>query len=159
MDLPPPTGPLPDLSGPEPDVAPAVDQAAAQGDASEAAVGAALGRVTTAADLHWSRVVGEVGEARARFRPGPDPGTVVAGAKHEARVTEELAPLDRLEAQLDEGSWQWRRLAGEAGRVVAEREGLRLRAAHSPVSGTFWLEVASDPLSVGPTRAQELVDG
>jgi hypothetical protein len=165
MDLQPPTGPLPELFAavrrrhPDADIVLLPEEPAApDADAvSEADVGAALGRVTTTADLHWSRVVGEVGEARARFRFGPGPGDVVADARHEAPVAEELAPLERLQGQLDECEWHSRRLSGRAGRLVAERDGLRLRAAYAPSSGTFLLEVTSDPLHVGAERAGELV--
>lgn len=166
MELHPPTGPLPEPFAavrrrhPDADVVllPQPPGAAAPdaGPVSEADVGAVLGRVATTADLHWCRVVGEPGAAQARFRFGPGPGDVVADARHEAPVADGLAPLERLQAQLDEGEWRSRRLAGRGGRLVAERDGLRLRAAYSS-SGRFLLEVASDPLHVGADRARELV--
>ncbi|MFC4786880.1 hypothetical protein ACT8ZV_20560 [Nocardioides sp. MAHUQ-72] len=168
MQPPPPSASHPDGSGaarrrsgsPLVAVPGAVDPADEVELADDGTLVATLGRVSTSAELHCSRAVGAVAECRPRFRPGPEDGTVVAAASHVADVSEDLAPLDRLAAQLAEDGWQRRHLAGQdAARMVAERDDLRLTASYAPATGAFLLEVVSAPLAVGATRARRLVSG
>lgn len=162
MKLTPPTAPLPPFWAavrrrhPDVDIVVLPDERPAAGEAvDDAVVLAAVDRVTaTVRDL-----TGDIDAPGAEAAPayGPTEGTVVARSRTSTRRDDGHEALAALRTRLAADGWDVRRLEGGVARLVAHRDGLRLRASYAEPSGAFLLEVASVPLPVGTERARGLV--
>lgn len=160
MELQPPTAPLPPFWAtvrrrhPDVDIVllpagepmpPGVD------DVDEEAVLAAVERVSAAVEA-----LGAEPPVAARIGFGPDPGTVVPRVRLGSHREDGLATLDRLRHQLEEQGWAVRRPEGSVVRLVGRRDDLHVRASYVQQTGSFLLDVSTDPLLVGFVRAREL---
>ena len=159
MELQPPTAPLPPFWAavrrrhPDVDIVllPAGEPAPPGGDVDDQAVLAAVERVNTAVDD-----LGAEPPAAARIGYGPDPGTVVPRVRLASHREDGLATLIRLRDQLEEQGWTVRRPEGGVARLVGDRGDLHVRASYAEQTGSFLLDVSTDPLPVGNARAREL---
>lgn len=160
----PPTAPLPPFwdavrrRHPEVDVVllPGREPVGPPGDdVDDQAVRAAVRRVTTAAAALVADLVTEP-PAAARIGFGPAAGTVVPRVRLTGHREDGLATLDRLRERLGEQGWSVRRPAGGVARLVGRRDDLHLRASYAERTGSFLLEVCTDPMPVGIVRAREL---
>jgi hypothetical protein len=124
----------------------------------EAQVTATLDQVETTAELAWD-ALGPAATAAptARWRYGPDDGSVLASSRSSTTTRDGFAALVELRGALEAGGWQVRRLPGAVERLSGLRRGLRVQASYAEDTGALLLEVSSSPMPVGRTRARQLV--
>jgi hypothetical protein len=122
-----------------------------------AQVDATLDRVAEAAAGMVEAAFRPAARPVARWRFGPDEGTVVAAARAGATRTEGPEALVTLRRVLEGEGWQVRRLAGEVERLSGVRDDLRALASYAERTGALLVEVRSEPVPVGRSRARALV--
>lgn len=124
----------------------------------EAQVTATLDQVASTAERAWE-ALGPAATAAptARWRYGPDDGTVRASSRAGMTTSDGFAALVELRGDLESGGWQVRRLPGAVERLSGVRGDLRVTASYAEDTGALLLEVSSSPMPVGRARARELV--
>ncbi len=125
----------------------------------EADVDEQRARVTRLAARWWRSVEPAAGPPEQRVRFGPAPGTVVASARHRARVETGAVLLAGIAAAVQRDGGHVRRTRTGMDRVAGELDGVRVRASYAEQTGAVLLEVESEPMFVGRRRARELVGG
>lgn len=169
MKLQPPHSPVPDpffasLRRRHPDVdvvllRPEPSPAEADPPAGDEAVTDVLGQARDALAEVRDVVAGTVAglDAVARLGHAGRSGAVVARLRASGPSADGRAALDALGGRLPAHGWEVHRVR-QAPPVLAARRGpMHLRATYAAATGTFLLEITSDPVSVGAVRARELV--
>ena len=123
----------------------------------EAQVGATLDLVSATAERVWTAAAGATTPPPARWRFGPDEGTVVASARSSVTTPDGFGALVALRGALEGEGWRVRRLAGAVERLSGVRGDLRVQASYAEDAGALLLELRSEPVFVGRARARELV--
>jgi len=121
-----------------------------------AQVDATLDRVRdTAARVCETALRGTVPPARWRF--GPDDGTVVASVRVVSTTPDGFGALVALRGDLESGGWRVRRQPGEVERLSGVMDDVRVQGSYAASTGTLLLDVRSEPLYVGRAAARDLV--
>jgi hypothetical protein len=120
-------------------------------------VDATLDRVADTAGRVCEAALRSMVSPAAGWGFGPDEGTVVASARAGTTTTDGFGALVALRGELEGEGWRVRRPAGQVERLSAVRGGLRVHASYAEGTGALLLEVRSEPIQVGRTRARELV--
>lgn len=138
-------------------VLPAPERAPATEPVEPARVAAALDRVRDAAARVSEAALGTTDLPAATWAFGPDEGTVVASVRAGTTTPHGFSVLVELRGTLDRDGWRVRRPPGEVERLVGVRGDVRVRASYAETTGALLLEVRSEPIQVGRSRARELV--
>ena len=165
MEIRPPDAPLDAFFAPvrrrHPDVdivvLPSTEQVPSAEPVDAARVEAVLDRVAQTAVSVWAAAVGPAAPPAARWRFGPDDGTVVASVRAGATTPDGFGALGALRGALEGDGWRVRRPPGEVARLSGVRDALRVQASYAESTGALLLEVRSEPIHVGRVRARELV--
>lgn len=167
MELRPPSAPLDAFFAPvrrrHPDVdlvvLPAESSAPSTEPLPEERVDATLERVAVTAGRVWAAAAEGTATPPARLVFGPDEGTVVASGRSSSTTPDGLGALVALRGALEGEGWKVRRLEGAVERISGVQGDLRVQASYAERTGALLLEVRSEPMYVGRTRARELVRG
>lgn len=138
-------------------VLPSEEPTPSAGPPDEARVSATPGQVATAAELAWHALEADTAAPTARWRFGPDDGTIVASARSSMTTPDGFRALVALRGALEAEGWRVRRPPGAVERLSAARGDLRVQASYAEATGALLLEVSSTPVLVGRSRARELV--
>ena len=165
MELRPPDAPLDAFFAPvrrrHPDVdivvLPSAGEAPPGEHLTEAQLDATLDRLAGAAAPVFAALPGSSERPAPGWGYGPEDGTVVASARAGGSTAEGSGALATLRRSLEREGWQVRRLRGEVERLSAVRGGLRVQASYAESTGALLLEVRSEPIHVGRSRARALV--
>jgi hypothetical protein len=165
MEIRPPDAPLDAFFTPvrrrHPDVdivvLPAPEPAPASEPVDRAQVDATLDRVRDVAARVSAAALGENTVPAAAWAFGPDDGAVVASARAGTTTPHGFSVLAELRGTLERDGWRVSRPPGEVERLVGVRGDVRVQASYAETTGALLLEVRSEPIHVGRSRARELV--
>ncbi|HET8960514.1 hypothetical protein [Nocardioides sp.] len=165
MELRPPDAPLDAFFAPvrrrHPDVdivvLPSSGEAPPGQHLTEAQLDATLDRLAGAAAPVFAALPGSTERPAPGWGYGPGDGTVVASARAGGTTTEGPGVLVTLRRTLEGEGWQVRRLRGEVERLSGVRGDLRLQASYAGATSALLVEVRSEPVHVGRSRARALV--
>ena len=131
---------------------------ASSGDPVDGAqVDAALDRVHDTASRVSEAALGHTTVPAATWAFGQDEGTVVASVRAGTTTDHGFSLLAELRELLERDGWRIRRPPGEVERLVGARGDVRVQASYAETTGALLLEVRSDPIQVGRSRARVLV--
>jgi hypothetical protein len=152
-------GPLAELRRRDADVDIVVlppDRTPADEPVDDAVVDAATARAEGLASRLWAGATDVPASPLTRVGYGPAPGTVVARSRILASVPDGEEVVQALAGVLAQSGWRvgW---APQGPRLVARRDDVVARVSYAEVSGALLVDVASDPMLVGPDQARRLV--
>jgi hypothetical protein len=165
MELRPPDAPLDAFFAPvrrrHPNVdivvLPAQGPAPGPEPAGDAELDDVLGRVANMAGRLWAAALPTTDPPEPSWRFGPDEGTVVVSARSGLTTPHGLPALLALRGGLEGEGWKVGGGRGEVRRLAARSGDLTVQASYAEGTGAFLIEVASEPIHVGRTRARRLV--
>jgi hypothetical protein len=123
----------------------------------EAELDAVRHRVFDTAGRLWAAALPTTDPPEPAWRCGPGDGTVVVSARSGLTTPHGLPALVALRGALEGEGWLVGGVGGETRRLTGRRGDLQVHASYAEATGAFLVEVGSEPIRVGRTRARRLV--